>query len=343
MASGALRRRDDFEQFLMGFNQASPLFQMVDVGHGKEVADAKIKDLCTYFARLPQIQSIYLAGGHDGGYATFIRSLTTDGFGKKVVLLRSDTPFARDIAALNQPEVDCRDLFLSSRFTPASGTAGGAVVTPQLHGVNLLVPEPTPVVDSPQASNSPERLCFHFYLWPDGCHDQNCKFKHDMTVSREHVAALAKRLNFAHPPLRAEMLSRTVPPPAYESASMTAIPVANKHVYTPSQELLQEAEGPKPSPTLTVTALSPQLQKTLQPLISVLQKQFKKGTSDVPWCRVADFLKEDHKNYLGRNGVPDTFSAYVTLAKQHGVVSVCSHPKNYNLSTIALTPQWLVR
>lgn len=33
----------DFEMFVLGFNSASPLFSIVDVGSGKEAADAKIK------------------------------------------------------------------------------------------------------------------------------------------------------------------------------------------------------------------------------------------------------------------------------------------------------------
>lgn len=36
-------RRSEFDEFITGFNQSSPLFQMIDVGHGKEVADAKIR------------------------------------------------------------------------------------------------------------------------------------------------------------------------------------------------------------------------------------------------------------------------------------------------------------
>jgi hypothetical protein len=35
----------DFDEFVIGFNQASPLFSVVDVGSGKEAADAKIKGL----------------------------------------------------------------------------------------------------------------------------------------------------------------------------------------------------------------------------------------------------------------------------------------------------------
>jgi hypothetical protein len=35
--------QDVFEDFILGFNQASPLFTMTDVGKGKDAADAKIR------------------------------------------------------------------------------------------------------------------------------------------------------------------------------------------------------------------------------------------------------------------------------------------------------------
>lgn len=34
---------EEFEAFVIGFNQASPLFSIMDVGSGKEAADSKIK------------------------------------------------------------------------------------------------------------------------------------------------------------------------------------------------------------------------------------------------------------------------------------------------------------
>lgn len=36
---------EQFENFVIGFNQAAPLFSFVDVGSGKERADEKIKGL----------------------------------------------------------------------------------------------------------------------------------------------------------------------------------------------------------------------------------------------------------------------------------------------------------
>lgn len=79
MSNDLIGRRADFDDFITGFNQASPLFHLVDVGPGKEAADAKIRgeyayhviyaasfrtgsDLCNYFARAPQTRRIFFAG-----------------------------------------------------------------------------------------------------------------------------------------------------------------------------------------------------------------------------------------------------------------------------------------
>lgn len=47
---------EQFEAFVMGFNQASPLFSFVDVGIGKERADEKIKG--EYFVSLCFIMAV---------------------------------------------------------------------------------------------------------------------------------------------------------------------------------------------------------------------------------------------------------------------------------------------
>ena len=43
LTSNLVCTAEEFEAFVLGFNQASPLFSIVDVGNGKEAADSKIK------------------------------------------------------------------------------------------------------------------------------------------------------------------------------------------------------------------------------------------------------------------------------------------------------------
>lgn len=44
---------EEFEAFVLGFNQASPLFSIVDVGNGKEAADSKIKGTLVFQTFVP--------------------------------------------------------------------------------------------------------------------------------------------------------------------------------------------------------------------------------------------------------------------------------------------------
>lgn len=71
---------EQFDAFCAGFNQASPLFSIVDVGNGKEAADAKIKGVNAYdlpitsqthtctleclrvFTRFPQTSKVFFGG-----------------------------------------------------------------------------------------------------------------------------------------------------------------------------------------------------------------------------------------------------------------------------------------
>ena len=43
LVTNGVCNKDDFEDFIIGFNQSAPLFAMLDVGKGKEAADAKIR------------------------------------------------------------------------------------------------------------------------------------------------------------------------------------------------------------------------------------------------------------------------------------------------------------
>ena len=60
--AGHWAAKQGFEGFSLGFNQAAERFIMVDVGHGKEAADAKVKVMLDYFIRLPQTSKILFGG-----------------------------------------------------------------------------------------------------------------------------------------------------------------------------------------------------------------------------------------------------------------------------------------
>ncbi|QRV84855.1 hypothetical protein RhiJN_12871 [Ceratobasidium sp. AG-Ba] len=74
-----------FSAFITGFNTASPLMSMLDVGAGKEAADAKIREQMRIFVRFPHVKKIYFGGGHDNGYTNNLAAIHNEGFLDKVV------------------------------------------------------------------------------------------------------------------------------------------------------------------------------------------------------------------------------------------------------------------
>ncbi|KAF7301397.1 hypothetical protein MIND_00704900 [Mycena indigotica] len=111
------------EEFVVGFNQATRRFLMVDVGDGKEAADAKMKAQLEDNIPLPQTFKIIFGGCHDNGYASDLRSHITAGFRDKVVLLKGYAEMAREIAALALPHIDNAELFRAEKISEARSRA----------------------------------------------------------------------------------------------------------------------------------------------------------------------------------------------------------------------------
>ncbi|KAJ6526111.1 hypothetical protein B0H10DRAFT_1863876, partial [Mycena sp. CBHHK59/15] len=103
---------NNFEDFAMGFNQATERFLMVDVGNTKEAADAKLK-----------VQSMVkdsvlntAIGCHDNGYIANLHSQITAGYKEKLILLKSYTEMAAGIAGLGLPSLEIPDLFMPRKI-----------------------------------------------------------------------------------------------------------------------------------------------------------------------------------------------------------------------------------
>ncbi|KAG8986943.1 hypothetical protein FRB93_005003 [Tulasnella sp. JGI-2019a] len=86
-----------FLDFFVGFNQASPLYTLVDVGDGKEAADAKLRESLKLHARLPQTRKVIFGGAHDNGYMPTLISLATEGHLDKLVILKGSANMAHEI------------------------------------------------------------------------------------------------------------------------------------------------------------------------------------------------------------------------------------------------------
>lgn len=84
-SNGIISNKSEFDDFITGFNQASPLLSIIDVGSGKEAADAKLRgnvlavsllismsnhqtfpEMLRLFANIPQVKRIYFGGKRSG-------------------------------------------------------------------------------------------------------------------------------------------------------------------------------------------------------------------------------------------------------------------------------------
>nr|GAT54009.1 predicted protein [Mycena chlorophos] len=205
-----------FDEFVVGFNQATRRFIMADVGDGKEAADAKIKAHLEDNIVLPQTFKIIFGGCHDNGYASDLRSHITAGFSDKLILLKGYAQTAREIAGLDLPRLENPDLFRAYKITgtrsrASSNSADGKCGDSQSYSdalqrqqasreKSILAPSPPNPTSSyqgtgarhvnpalPLSKQSPAP-CNHFYLTNAGCsYGATCNYGHDYLLKPEHL------------------------------------------------------------------------------------------------------------------------------------------------------------
>ncbi|KAI0067693.1 hypothetical protein BV25DRAFT_1911578 [Artomyces pyxidatus] len=125
-----------FEEFFQGFNQASPLFSIIDVGNGKEAADSKIKEYLRVFTRFPQTSRVYFGGAHDNGYSSTLTFLENEGLLDKVVLLRGYKNLAFELQNIDLSHLEIEGLFMTQKLQ-ATHSWKHITLTPPAHPVQL--------------------------------------------------------------------------------------------------------------------------------------------------------------------------------------------------------------
>lgn len=198
-----------FNAFINGFNTASPLMSMLDVGSGKEAADAKIRELMRIFVRYPNVKRIYFGGGHDNGYTTNLTALQNEGYLDKIVLLQGYTQLATEIKALGLPCLENNGLFLSTKLSNKTLAASNAAPpAPPMNRARSSSKSPMPPPPPPVPPESPmkvppgkntkanvarlktltPRACNLHYLTKRGCGVENCPYGHDYVFTPDMLA-----------------------------------------------------------------------------------------------------------------------------------------------------------
>lgn len=122
---------------------------MVDVGHGKEATDAKIREHLKLYATHAQCGTVILGASHDNSYAPVLASLETTMGLSKVVILQGYSELAFQLQPYASRCVSIPELFRTSRIPPAPGAGTAAQAKRGRRGsrtqqVDADVPMPSP-------------------------------------------------------------------------------------------------------------------------------------------------------------------------------------------------------
>ncbi|RVD84326.1 uncharacterized protein DFL_006078 [Arthrobotrys flagrans] len=131
-------KQGDLQQFFMGFTQRLEHVNFIDVGYGKEMADSKIRGEFSFHLKDPRCRLILFGGGHDNGYAPFLKTCTATNPNHPIWLLEGP-PMAREIASMNLPSQKLHDLFSKdsqSEITNGSPISAPAALTPTASSSN---------------------------------------------------------------------------------------------------------------------------------------------------------------------------------------------------------------
>ncbi|KAF1961397.1 hypothetical protein CC80DRAFT_488687 [Byssothecium circinans] len=170
---GMLRHPSELRSFAQCFSVNQPLFSIVDVGHGKERADHKIKEMLRTFSDNPTCKHIVFGGCHDAGYLLNLDQYKHHARKAARITLLESTPVFRgfsDLPNFQRARFDgvFRNQSLPEAYPPAytqapPQSAPPAAVQPLMrtmtNGSNNGSPAPsrsntTPVVSSPATTTS---------------------------------------------------------------------------------------------------------------------------------------------------------------------------------------------
>ncbi|RYO81803.1 hypothetical protein DL766_007136 [Monosporascus sp. MC13-8B] len=129
---GCVDSENDVKEFMLGFTQAKASFDFVDVGHGKERADSKIRETTRWNLRNYNCKQIVLGVSHDAGYAPFLDDLTSDASNRQRITILEGYPTVREIESTGVEILSLKTIFRGDKLvnrtslTPSVASASSA-------------------------------------------------------------------------------------------------------------------------------------------------------------------------------------------------------------------------
>ncbi|KAK4188807.1 hypothetical protein QBC35DRAFT_182171 [Podospora australis] len=149
---GAIENESDLKDFSLGFTQAKASFDFIDVGHGKERADNKIKEMTKWHLRNFNCKQVILGISHDAGYAPFLDEMFHDDEIRRTVTVLEGFPTVRELVSTNVNILNLNDrVFRSEKLVDRGWMDRSSTELPKPIGTGAPAPTPTPPLLSPAA------------------------------------------------------------------------------------------------------------------------------------------------------------------------------------------------
>jgi len=204
---------EDFDAFMKGFQAAHTSTSVIDVGYGKEAADAKIRDALAFYLGLAECKLVILGASHDNGYSTLLRSLRTDGKMTRVRLLKGYSCVAQELKEFEEWMEEIPGLFLAQKLSnsktsprsispvspskvpkPVSWSVAARTTSNGSNGAaagQIVAFKSTKKAQLITIKDLDPRPCYAQYL-RDGCTKDTCKYGHEYELSKTAMSELAK-------------------------------------------------------------------------------------------------------------------------------------------------------
>lgn len=149
---GVLWKTEDLRDFFWGFTQANPSFDFVDVGHGKERADSKIKENARWHLQNSNCKQVLLGISHDSGYAPFLDEILRDDLTRRQVTILEGVPTVKDLVATGVNIFqDDKDLFRRDKLAARTPSERASTFE---RTMSLEYSAPSSMTGSPQATST---------------------------------------------------------------------------------------------------------------------------------------------------------------------------------------------
>jgi len=111
---GSIESESDLKDFTLGFTQGKATFDFIDVGHGKERADNKLKETTKWNLKNHNCKQVILGISHDSGYAPFLDELFQDDSTQRRITIIEGFPTTRELVATGVHILNLNDTIFRS-------------------------------------------------------------------------------------------------------------------------------------------------------------------------------------------------------------------------------------